>query len=337
MKLFILAMLISSSLLASDMASGNLSKLKEIKTLTHFAFGSCNKEWKKQPLWKNIIADSPQLFLWGGDNIYGDKGPNKDKLSLKYLIQNNQPDYQALKKQTPIIGIWDDHDYGANNGNDTYSGKYLSQQLFLDFIAEPTNSPRRSQEGIYTSYTFGEKEKQVKFILLDNRFHLTDKKLKNPSILGEKQWQWLENELKKSKAKIHFIVSGIPFLPNKMVHTEEWADYPQEKERLFNLLKKYKTSGVIFLSGDKHFAAISEKEGFVEVMSSGLTHKTHKVLIPWLKTKFPKSYFGLNYGLIAIEWGKTPIIDVQIKGVEKTALHARYKIVKKFLTNIKIK
>lgn len=52
---------------------------------------------------------------------------------------------------TQIIGIWDDHDYGINNGDMTYYNKNLTRRLFLDFIEEPEQSPRRKDinEGIY--------------------------------------------------------------------------------------------------------------------------------------------------------------------------------------------
>ena len=52
---------------------------------------------------------------------------------------------------TQIIGIWDDHDYGINNGDKTYYNKKLTRELFLDFVEEPKDSPRRIDvnEGIY--------------------------------------------------------------------------------------------------------------------------------------------------------------------------------------------
>lgn len=64
-------------------------------------------------------------------------------------------------------------------------------------------------------------------------------------------------------------------------------------------------------------------DNFYEIMSSGLTHKTHRILIPWLKTKFSKSYFDLNYGLISIDWDNGPILDIQIKGTTNTALQQK--------------
>lgn len=52
---------------------------------------------------------------------------------------------------TQIIGVWDDHDYGIDNGDKTNPNKNLTRELFLDFIEEPKTSPRRIDvnEGIY--------------------------------------------------------------------------------------------------------------------------------------------------------------------------------------------
>jgi len=40
--------------------------------LTRIAFGSCADEEKPQPIWKAILAYRPELFLFSGDNVYGD-------------------------------------------------------------------------------------------------------------------------------------------------------------------------------------------------------------------------------------------------------------------------
>ena len=60
------------------------------------------------------------------------------------LLANN--DYKAFVSRTPIIGIWDDHDYGINDGDKLYSNRDEGQQVFLDFIGEPEDSPRRKQK-----------------------------------------------------------------------------------------------------------------------------------------------------------------------------------------------
>lgn len=80
-----------------------------------------------------------------------------------------------------------------NNGNSSNPKKDEAKRELLNFLEEPKSSPRWSHSGVYTSYTFGENEKKVKFILLDNRYNLS----KKGGILGATQRTWLEQELKE--------------------------------------------------------------------------------------------------------------------------------------------
>jgi hypothetical protein len=59
---------------------------------------------------------------------------------------------------------------GISDGDKMYPYRTQSQQLFLDFLGEPADSPRRTQDGVYTSHTIGSGQQTVKFILLDVRF-----------------------------------------------------------------------------------------------------------------------------------------------------------------------
>jgi alkaline phosphatase D len=53
----------------------------------------------------------------------------------------------------PIIGVWDDHDFGADNSGKEYQGKVKQKEMYLDFIGEPPNSQRRlAHEGTYQDY-----------------------------------------------------------------------------------------------------------------------------------------------------------------------------------------
>ena len=36
------------------------------------AFGSCNKQNSENKLWKEVLKHQPNLWIWGGDNIYSD-------------------------------------------------------------------------------------------------------------------------------------------------------------------------------------------------------------------------------------------------------------------------
>ena len=248
-------------------------------TLQNFAFGSCfggflstNKTW----IFKTILKNNPQLWIWGGDAAYLDSfSINYFRRSLAlnfthaenmFLKTKNDIYYNELNQKIPTIGVWDDHDYGFNDGNRYYKDKEYIKNLYLDFIDEPVVSIRRKlNRGIFTSYSFGEinSYKTVKIILLDVRFDKNSLVFdKNPDVLGillfimigEEQWEWLENELTSSNETFTFIVSGTQILPYNRLLTESW--YGASRKRLFSLINKTKKSGIILLSGDIHAAQL---------------------------------------------------------------------------------
>ena len=75
------------------------------------AFGSCPKfqDDRVQPIWPVISRFEPDLFLWIGDNIYGDT-LDPDILREEYRRQLDVPGLQPLLHNTPHLAVWDDHD-----------------------------------------------------------------------------------------------------------------------------------------------------------------------------------------------------------------------------------
>src|SRR3954470_10052968 len=71
--------------------------------LQRIAFGSCNRDYKPQPLWKPIRECKPDLWIWLGDIVYG-RADNLPELAGKYRHEKKQPDYQALLAQSRVIG-----------------------------------------------------------------------------------------------------------------------------------------------------------------------------------------------------------------------------------------
>jgi alkaline phosphatase D len=296
------------------------------------AFGSCNRQDAPQPLWKPILANRPDLWIWMGDNIYGDS-PVMDTLRAKYARQNANPDYQLLKASTPIIGVWDDHDYGINDGGKHFAQKKASRDLMFDFLNVPLDAPERKREGGYASHTYGEGEQQVKMILLDGRYFRDTLTRVNRvyqinstgQILGDAQWKWLENELKTSTARVNFIVSGIQILPTEHAY-EKWANFPQEREKLLNLIANSGVQNPILLSGDRHIAEILKlvdsrfPKGLYEVTASGLTHTWSGIAEEKNSLRVSDLIAQLNYGLATFNWAKDELL-IEIKG-ENGHVHA---------------
>lgn len=281
--------------------------------LTRLAFGSCNHSHLPQPMWSIIDSHEPDVFLWTGDVIYADTH-DAAEMQRKYAEQMANPGYRQFIEKYPVAGIWDDHDFGDNNSGKNYPLKKQSQQFFLDFLGEPANTERRQRQGIYTSHTYGEGDKRARMILLDTRYHRDLPGVGRADVLGEAQWQWLEQQFRDNTAAINFIVSGVSVLSNQMPFAEEWNDFKWSRKRLFRLIDKYRLNGVIFLTGDRHFSAhLSETERgqpYHEFMSSGLTHYMNRA---WVSRIFrfyygdENSYFGRNFSMLSIDWDSDPV------------------------------
>jgi len=246
-----------------------------------------------------------------------------EDLKAKWSKQKNNPDYKVLLAACPVEGIWDDHDYGRNDAGREYGFKTESQRLFLDFLDEPQESPRRKQSGIYASRTFGPEDRQVCLILLDVRTH-RGKPGTGDDILGGEQWAWLEKIWQASTAQVHIICSGSQILPIEHRH-EKWSDYPGSRDRLLKMLASSGRGGIVLLSGDRHFAEISRLENTTggvavhELTTSGLTHFYRNFSGEKNSLRCGEPFAGLNFGTVTINWDGR-LIELAIRderGAEK--------------------
>ena len=120
---------------------------REDVLLSRLAFGSCNKALSPQRVWGAVRAKAPQMWLWAGDAVYlgGDQPGN---LEEAFEAQGQQVGYRQLLSDNIIVdGVYDDHDYGGNDAGKHFASRAQSQQLFLDFIGVPGDSPRRTRKG----------------------------------------------------------------------------------------------------------------------------------------------------------------------------------------------
>ena len=312
------------------------------KPLSRIAFGSCAKQDRPQPIWDAIIKANPQLFLMIGDNIYGDTEDMK-LLKAKYEMLGSKPGFARLRKICPIMATWDDHDYGVNDGGREYPKRVESQKVFLDFFGEPKDSPRRKRKGIYDAKIIGPAGKRVQIILLDTRYFRskltkgapkreTGEGLTGPyvpdrsdaaTVLGEAQWKWLEEQLRKP-AEVRIVASSIQLIANDH-WWEKWGNFPRERLRFFRLLQKTKANGVVVISGDRHKAEISRipLKGLYpvyDITSSSLNAPSGnrtKLGVRFRnevnRYRVGLMYFDTNFGMLTIDWKKAdPVLRMQV-------------------------
>lgn len=313
--------------------------------INSIAFGSCAKQWEKQPIWSNISKDKPNLFLFLGDAIYGDWDGSKtfdiskETLKRDYNKLGLIPEYKKFKSNTKILATWDNHDYGKHNGGREFEKKHISKEEFLNFFNVPKSSDRYKTPGIYDSKIYGPNSRKVQIILLDTRWFKSPFKMDtltvkerlklgktgkymantdpNATLLGDTQWKWLKTELKK-EADVRFICSSTQVIPNQK-GMDEWGNYPIERSLLLETLSE--TTGTpIILSGNVHFAEISRiklREKYIyEFTSSGLTHVNEIYGNAPNKFRVLEPFISLNYGLINIDWNKKQI-SFKIRGLNE--------------------
>ena len=243
--------------------------------VNRIAFGSCAKQWQHQTIWDAVLAAKPDLWLFLGDNIYGDTDGktawlvSKEQMTGEWNRLADKPEFQKARAQIPMMATWDNHDYGSHAGGAEFSVKEESKEVFLTFWKEPKDSPRWKRSGIYDAKIFGPEGKRV---------------------------QVITNE------------KGM----------DEWGNFPHERQKLFDIVKKTGADGVILLSGNVHFGELSRSvEGpykLYELTSSGMTHINESY------AKAPNKYrlFGPiienNFGLVAIDWKSlpSPVISLSI-------------------------
>jgi len=304
----------------------HFSELEEIK----IGFGSCLKQDSPMPIFNFIKKDSLDLFFMIGDNVYGDT-ERRDLYELRMAYKKQMNNFNRLNLEFPIEAIWDDHDYGRNDGGKDYPFKERTKTLFLDFWNIPEDDIRRTRLGLYHELLIDLGNKTLQLLFLDTRTFRdallpTDeigsvgKECYLPhednslTILGTTQWNWLEEKMTKS-VDYRIIVSSIQFLA--MGHGwEAWNNFPHERERMIRLIDHSYSEHILFISGDRHRGGLYQLQTdngkkISEMTSSSLNASFTNEEEPGT-LRLGATFVEENYGVIIINNIKN-IISVVLK------------------------
>jgi alkaline phosphatase D len=293
--------------------------------ITRIAFGSCLRQDRPAPILNAVLQAKPDVFIWLGDNIYGDSD-DPAVIAAKYKQLGEIEGFNSLRAAVPFLYLWDDHDYGQNDAGVEYAFKEQNKKLMLDFFAEPQDSQRRQREGNYDARIIGPEGRRVHFILLDTRSFRSPmkseqrekKKFYLPSedpaatVLGEAQWAWLEAEL-KTPAELRLICTSIQ-VSNDAHRFEKWGNFPAERTRLMQLLERSIDKPYFVLSGDRHHGSmykLSDKgtEITASSLNQGGTPSPEDLAASGLIGSFIS---GTNFGVLEIDWN-TGTATVQLR------------------------
>ncbi|HND89157.1 MAG TPA: alkaline phosphatase D family protein, partial [Saprospiraceae bacterium] len=233
------------------------------------ATGSCayvNEEEYDRPgtpygsdyqIFTSLAKQRPDLMLWLGDNVYYREPDWNTRTGMvhRYTHDRALPELQPLLASTAHYAIWDDHDYGPNDSDGTWTHKEMAWEVFRDFWGNPTFGVD-GRKGCSTRFQYAD----VDFFLLDNRYFRSPnfcRTCTGRSSLGQEQMDWLIGSLTASYAPFKIVAVGGQGLTDDSHHETAFHFFPAERDTLLARIEREKIKGVVFLTGDRHFTELS--------------------------------------------------------------------------------
>ena len=210
--------------------------------------GDTRESYQPFTIMNAVRAQKPHFFLYLGDTIYADIGGPARRLSdfwAKYRANRNDPATQLCFFETSAYVVWDDHEVV----NDYFAGNPLAptgRKAFFDYW--PIRRHPAEADRIYRSFRWGQ---GMELFLLDTRQY------RDPGVgtmLGKAQKDWLFKSLAGSSAMFKFVATSVPMAGGGI---DRWDGYPAERTELLRFIKEKRITGVVFLSADLHYAAVT--------------------------------------------------------------------------------
>ncbi len=263
-----------------------------------------NPDWGGMKIYAAMRQLQPDFFIHSGDTIYAD-GPIQSEVKLdngaiwknltteakskvaetitefrgNYAYNLLDQNIRRFNAEVPLLMQWDDHEVHNNwyptqiLNDDRYQVKSVallaerSRQAFLEYNPIRPESMKAGQ--IYRSFQYGQ---LLEVLMLDMR---TDRGANSPNrqtaaspdtaFLGNKQVEWLKQQLKQSRAIWKVIAADMPLgliVRDGKTDFENLAngDGPPlgrelELAGLLKFIKQQAIQNVVWLTADVHYAA----------------------------------------------------------------------------------
>jgi alkaline phosphatase D len=220
-----------------------------------FPLNAGGKRKRLNRIFTTMSKEKADFMVWTGDNVYylaGQWNSYKGMVNENLRTRLRKP-YKTFLESCAQYATWDDHDYGPNDSDGRFKLKDTALTVFKKFWANPYYGTN-GKDGVFCHFS----QEDCDFFILDSRFQC-DKKGAYNKLLGDMQLEWLKEKLKASKANFKFIFSGTQFLPVAQ-SGETWGKYTDENAEFMDFIEKEKISGIVLVSGDRHYSELNKKE-----------------------------------------------------------------------------
>lgn len=232
-----------------------------------FAFGSCARSDSEGGAFLEIKYQEPAFFLHTGDLHYDNIGENDPgafrNAYARVLASKTQG---ALYRHIPLVYMWDDHDFGANNASRLSASRPAAQMVYREYVPHyplPADEALAAQpvedRPVSQAFSVG----RARFIVLDCRSQRDPADTvdgPDKTMLGPWQKEWLKKELLAAQAThpLIFIVSSVSWISDDKNSGDNWGRYAHERAELADWMVGQGIRGVCFLGGDAHMLAADD-------------------------------------------------------------------------------
>lgn len=209
----------------------------------------------REDIWRQFYRQKPEIAFFLGDNVYCDRKtlgqlvekPDPRLIWERYVATRLKVAFYFQKRLTPVLAIWDDHDFGGNNSMGDFAFKDETRGIFETFFAQEARPALAQGPGIARQLSaFG-----ADFFLLDGRsFRDT------AAMLGTDQQAWLGRRLKPGPA---WLLNGSMFFGAYGQFESYEGNHGVEFVQVLKLVRDRGTVAA-FVSGDVHFSEVMKIE-----------------------------------------------------------------------------
>ena len=210
------------------------------------------------PVYQQVAADNPAFVMQIGDFDHRNPATLAEMRQMHRDVRGPTSaqgnDFAThIASQFPVFHVYDDHDYGIDDGDKTFARRASALQAFQEYY--PTPDLPNPAAGIWHKFA----DAQVDLFMLDLRSQRdpniqpdsASKSILEGDNIANGQKPWLKQSLLQSTATWKFIVSTVAFNPTTKPY-DSWGAFGTERQEILEFIRSNQVGGVIFISGDLH-------------------------------------------------------------------------------------
>lgn len=200
----------------------------------------------------------PVSLMAHGDTMYSSGTRVLDGFRIRWARNLGNPGYRGLRQNTSVYATWDDHEVANNWDPETIEEPILSLAAQTFFESLPIRRHPTAPNRIWRSTRWGQ---TAEVFILDSRSERrpSTRLRGDAQYLSRAQMDWLKSGLAASPCAFKVILNSVPItnFPSvfDVVSNDRWEGYWEARQEILSFLENERVEGVLWLSGDFHFAS----------------------------------------------------------------------------------